>query len=112
MSSGTINPTLEAFEKQTGIKVDYVTDVNDNHEFFGIVRNQLADCQSTGRDMFVLTDYMAGRMVDLGWIQKLDKSKIPNVTANAASQPTGEPGSWRPTSAWNKTTAMVDSKAK
>jgi spermidine/putrescine transport system substrate-binding protein len=78
----TINPTLQAFEKQTGIKVDYVTDVNDNHEFFGIVRNQLADCQATGRDMFVLTDYMAGRMVDLGWIQKLDKAKIPNVTAN------------------------------
>ena len=31
----TVYPTLEEFEKQTGIKVDYVTDVNDNSEFFG-----------------------------------------------------------------------------
>jgi spermidine/putrescine transport system substrate-binding protein len=78
----TINPTLQKFEQQSGIKVDYVADVNDNNEFFGIVRNQLADCQPTGRDIFVLTDYMAARTVDLGWIQKLDKSKVPNVSAN------------------------------
>jgi spermidine/putrescine transport system substrate-binding protein len=81
----TVNPTLEKFQKETGIKVDYVADVNDNNEFFGIVRNQLADCQPTGRDIFVLTDYMAARMVDLGWIQKLEKSKVPNVEANLAS---------------------------
>ena len=78
----TVYPTLERFEKQSGIKVDYVADVNDNAEFFGIVRNQLADCQSTGRDMFALTDYMAARMINLGWIQKLDKENLPNVEAN------------------------------
>ena len=81
----TTYPTLADFEKQTGIKVDYVTDVNDNSEFFGIVRNQLADCKSTGRDIMTLTDWMAARMVDLGWLQKLDKSKIPNVGANLVS---------------------------
>jgi hypothetical protein len=54
----TIFPSLEKFQKDSGIKVDYVADVNDNSEFFGIVRNQLADCQPTGRDIFVLTDYM------------------------------------------------------
>jgi spermidine/putrescine transport system substrate-binding protein len=46
------------------------------------VRNQLANCQSTGRDIFVLTDWMAGRVIRLGWIQKLDKAAIPNVQAN------------------------------
>ncbi len=81
----TVNPTLERFEKQSGIKVSYVADVNDNSEFFGVVRNQLADCQPTGRDIFVLTDWMAARMVDLGWLQKLDKSKVPNVEANLVS---------------------------
>lgn len=78
----TINPTLRNFAKQSGINVDYVTDVNDNNEFFGIVRNQLADCQPTGRDLFVLTDYMAARTVGLGWIQELDKTNLPNVTSN------------------------------
>ena len=78
----TIYPTLENFEKESGIDVEYVTDVNDNYEFFGIVRNQLAACEPTGRDMFVLTDYMAARMLNLGWLQKLDKGNLPNVDAN------------------------------
>jgi spermidine/putrescine transport system substrate-binding protein len=81
----TIFPTLEKFQKQSGIKVDYVADVNDNNEFFGIVRNQLAACKPTGRDIMTLTDWMAARMVNLGWLQKLDKSKIPNVDANLVS---------------------------
>jgi len=78
----TVSPTMQRFQKETGIKVDYVADVNDNSEFFGVVRNQLAACQSTGRDLMTLTDWMAARMVNLGWLQKLDKDKLPNVEAN------------------------------
>jgi spermidine/putrescine transport system substrate-binding protein len=75
--------TLSTFEKQTGIHVDYRNgDVNDNEQFFAKVSPQLQDCKSTGRDVFVVTDWMAARMVDLGWIQKLDHSKIPNVDKN------------------------------
>jgi spermidine/putrescine transport system substrate-binding protein len=81
-SRKTIYPTLVDFEKQTGIKVDYVTDVNDNASFFGIVRNQLADCEPTGRDIFVLTDFMAARVKNLGWLQPLDRSHLPNVVRN------------------------------
>jgi spermidine/putrescine transport system substrate-binding protein len=75
-------PTLEGFEKQSGIDVAYNTDVNDNNEFFAKVQNQLADCQPVDRDIFVLTDWMASRMVTLGWLQKLDADNIPNVHAN------------------------------
>jgi spermidine/putrescine transport system substrate-binding protein len=78
----TVFPSLEQFQKESGIKVDYVTDINDNAEFFGIVRNQLGDCQPTGRDIITLTDYMAGRMINLGWIQKLDKGNLPTVESN------------------------------
>ncbi|HEU4514242.1 MAG TPA: spermidine/putrescine ABC transporter substrate-binding protein [Nocardioidaceae bacterium] len=78
----TVIPTLMDFEEQTGIKVTYNTDVNDNNEFFAKVRNQLAACESTGRDIFVLTDWMAARMVSLGWIQELDHANMPNVDAN------------------------------
>src|SRR4051794_13376824 len=88
----TVYPTLERFQKDSGIKVDYVADVNDNSEFFGIVRNQLADCKPTGRDIFTLTDWMAARMVDLGWLQKLDKANMPNVDANLV--PTLKTPSW------------------
>jgi spermidine/putrescine transport system substrate-binding protein len=75
----TVLPTLEDFQKQSGIKVTYTADVNDNAEFYAKVRDQLGACQSCGRDIFVLTDWMAARMVGLGWLQKLDHSKIPNV---------------------------------
>jgi spermidine/putrescine transport system substrate-binding protein len=75
----TVLPTLEDFQQQSGIKVTYTADVNDNAEFYAKVRDQLGACQSCGRDIFVLTDWMAARMVGLGWLQKLDHSKIPNV---------------------------------
>ena len=52
--------------------VDYTDDVSDNAEFFAKVRNQLGGCQPIGRDMMVLTDWMAAKMIGLGWVQPLD----------------------------------------
>jgi spermidine/putrescine transport system substrate-binding protein len=75
-------PTLDAFVESTGIEVTYQEDVNDNNEFFGKVRNQLSACQPVDRDIVVLTDWMAARMIRLGWVQKLDRSALPNVEAN------------------------------
>lgn len=75
-------PSLEAFEKQSGINVTYNTDINDNNQFFAKVQNQLGDCQPIGRDIITMTDWMAAKMIQLGWIQKLDHSKIPNVDQN------------------------------
>ncbi|MFF5215706.1 spermidine/putrescine ABC transporter substrate-binding protein [Micromonospora sp. NPDC000442] len=75
-------PSLDGFVSRTGIQVTYTEDVNDNNEFFGKVQNHLAACQGTGRDIMVLTDWMAARMIRLGWIQKLDTAKLPNVEAN------------------------------
>lgn len=74
--------TLTQFEKETGIKVSYTADVNDNDEFYGKVKNQLGSCSTTKRDMFMLTDWMAARMIQSGWIQKLDASRVPNLHAN------------------------------
>jgi spermidine/putrescine transport system substrate-binding protein len=75
--------TLEKFEQETGITVDYKNgDVNDNETFFAKVSPQLQDCKSSDRDAFVVTDYMAARMIELGWIQKLDHDNMPNVDAN------------------------------
>lgn len=70
------------FQETTGITVEYTPDINDNSEFYAKVKNQLGSCQPIGRDVVVLTDWMAARMIDLGWIQKLDPAGIPNVVAN------------------------------
>ena len=74
--------TLEKFEQRTGIDVDYTADVNSNEEFFAEVSPFLGECKPSGRDVFVVTDWMAARMIDLGWIQELDQSNLPNVEAN------------------------------
>ena len=73
--------TATVFEQTTGITVDYTPDINDNSEFYAKVKNQLGACQPIKRDMIIMTDWMAARMIDLGWIQKLDASKIPNCHA-------------------------------
>lgn len=74
--------TLQTFEKRTGIQVSYTADVNDNQQFFAKVQNQLGSCKSTKRDMFVLTDWMAAYMIRLGWIQPIDRTKVPNLHHN------------------------------
>src|SRR5262249_26769641 len=60
----------------------YTEEINDNNEFFGKVRQQYARKDSRGRDIHVVTDWMAGRMIQLGYVQKLDHAELPNVSAN------------------------------
>ncbi|MET9414151.1 spermidine/putrescine ABC transporter substrate-binding protein [Streptomyces klenkii] len=72
-------PTLDAFEKQSGISVKYTEEINDNDEFFGKVSPALMNHQETGRDLIVVSDWMASRYVRLGWVQAMDRSRQPNV---------------------------------
>jgi spermidine/putrescine transport system substrate-binding protein len=74
--------TLKDFEKEYGTKVKYVEEVNDNTEFFGKVRQQYDQGNSGGRDIHVVTDWMAARMIRLGYVQKFDKSTMPNADKN------------------------------
>ena len=74
--------TLNVFQEETGISVTYSDDVTDNVEFFAKVRNQLGACETIERDIIVLTDWMAARMVNLGWLQELDHANLPNVDEN------------------------------
>ncbi|GGT39887.1 polyamine ABC transporter substrate-binding protein [Streptomyces kurssanovii] len=83
---GKSRPTLEAFTKRTGIKVKYTEDINDNVEFFGKIQPQLAAGQDTGRDLINVTDWLAARIIRLGWAQKLDPSLLPHAYANLSSQ--------------------------
>lgn len=88
-------PTLEEFTKRTGIKVKYTEDINDNVEFFGKVRPQLAAGQDTGRDLIVVTDWLAARIIRLGWAQRLDPAHLPHAYANLIPQfrtPDWDPG--------------------
>ena len=73
---------LGKFQDKYGTKVKYVEEINDNDQFFGKVRQQYAQGTSGGRDIHVVTDWMAERMIRLGYVQKFDKSAMPNASAN------------------------------
>ncbi len=72
-------PTLDAFTKKTGIKVNYTEDYNDNDEFYAKVRPLLDGGQDTGRDVWCSTDWMVARLIRQGYVQKLDPANIPNA---------------------------------
>jgi spermidine/putrescine transport system substrate-binding protein len=75
-------PTLDAFQKKYGTKVKYIEEINDNVEFFGKVRQEYAAKNSGGRDLHVVTDWMAARMKRLGYVQRFDKTSMPNAVKN------------------------------
>ncbi|MEI5034755.1 spermidine/putrescine ABC transporter substrate-binding protein [Streptomyces sp. S1A(2023)] len=72
-------PTLDAFSQRTGISVTYTEEINDNDEFFGKISPALMNRQETGRDLIVISDWMAARFVRLGWVQEMDRAEQPNV---------------------------------
>ena len=76
------HPTLDAFTKKTGVKVDYTEDINSNSEYFGKIQGPLSRGQSINKDIIVLTDneqYLS-LMIEKGWAEKLDKDVITNIT--------------------------------
>jgi spermidine/putrescine transport system substrate-binding protein len=72
-------PTLEKFQSETGIKATYAEDIDDNDSYYGKVQGQLRNGDDIGKDVITLTDWMAGRLIRQGYVQELDKAKIPNA---------------------------------
>jgi spermidine/putrescine transport system substrate-binding protein len=87
--------TVAEFEKETGVNVKYIEDVNDNEEFEGKLRPQLEQGDSGGRSIFVVTDWMAKQMYDEGFLQEINPDDLPTVFENMASNlrdPSFDPG--------------------
>ena len=51
-------------------------------QFFGKVQPLLDQGESGGRDIFVVTDWMAKQMYDLGYLQEIDHDDLPTVFEN------------------------------
>lgn len=90
------SPSLRLFEEETGIKVEYTTEINDNAAFFGELLPLLQAGQDPGRDIIVITN---GRefaaLTQNGWVYELDPNLRPNFDANAAAwakDPNFDPG--------------------
>ncbi len=84
------------FSKSTGVALKYNEGINDNNEFFAKYQEELSQGKSIGFDVVTPTSWMAARLIDLGYVQKLPLGDIPNsanlapVFQNPAWDPTGE----------------------
>ncbi len=68
-----------AFPGETGIDLTYDEDINSNNEYFAKIRPNLSNGESIGRDGFVLTDWMANRLINqVEWVQPLVDGSFPN----------------------------------
>ncbi|MCI0426209.1 MAG: spermidine/putrescine ABC transporter substrate-binding protein [Actinobacteria bacterium] len=87
-------PSVIAFEEESGLSVTYNDGaINTNEDWFAKYQPQFAAGQSIGVDVAVLTDYMAARMIRLGYVEELDKANIPNASnlADALQSPGFDP---------------------
>ncbi len=83
---------LKEFTEATGIKVDYDEAVQENHSFFGKIQPKLADGESIGYDLMVLsTGIELAKLVELGYLAPLDHTKMPNF-ADYAGDKYQDPG--------------------
>ena len=76
------SPTLDDFEAQYGIEVNYVEDVQTNEDFFATIAPALQAGLDTGWDLIVLTDYMAARLIRQGWVETIDQANVATAAAN------------------------------
>ncbi|HEX3243697.1 MAG TPA: spermidine/putrescine ABC transporter substrate-binding protein [Solirubrobacterales bacterium] len=74
--------TIAEFEESTGVDVNYIEDINDNQAFFAKLQPQLQNGESGGRSSITVSDWLAAEMYGLGYLEKLDYSKLPNVKDN------------------------------
>ena len=69
---------IAAFQTATGLSVDYKEDFNDNEEWFAKNKEPLSRKQDIGADLVVPTQYMAARLIGLGWVNQITDSRWTN----------------------------------
>jgi spermidine/putrescine transport system substrate-binding protein len=87
-------PTLERFQQETGISVNYKVDYDDNNTYYAKVRDQLQLGQDIGADIVTPTEWMAGRWNQFGFVQELNEANVPNKAnvVDSLANPDWDPG--------------------
>ena len=87
---GYIDPgkdgTVAEFEKTYGVDTTYIEDVTGNTQFFGKLQPQLERGDSGGRSLFVVTNWLAKQMYDLGYLEQIDHADLKTVFQNISPQ--------------------------
>lgn len=90
------HPSLDQFQKESGIQVKYIEAIQDNGPFFAKVQPTLSDGQYCGYDLAVITSGIYfNKFKNLGFLVPLDQSKLTNFKQNAGDKfkdPDFDPG--------------------
>jgi spermidine/putrescine transport system substrate-binding protein len=88
--------TVDRFMEATGIDMRYTEAYNDNNAYFATIQPVLGNGDAIDPDIIAPTGWMAGRLISLGWVEKLPLDKVPNAAnlradlRNPGWDPTGE----------------------
>ncbi|WP_298224697.1 spermidine/putrescine ABC transporter substrate-binding protein [Acidocella sp.] len=95
-SNGKDHPTIDAFTKQTGIKVTYQEVIQDDPSFYAKIAPVLKSGQSTGYDMMVITDgWYLTELLMQNFLVPIWREKVPNFDKYAGpsvKNPSFDPG--------------------
>jgi spermidine/putrescine transport system substrate-binding protein len=70
---------VAAFQTATGLTVDYKEDFNDNEEWFAKNKEPLSRKQDIGADLVVPSQFMAARLIGLGWLNPISEKRWTNM---------------------------------
>ncbi len=88
--------TVDRFIADSGIEMRYEETYNDNNEYFAKIQPLLGNGDTIEPDIIAPTSWLAGRLIQLGWVDKLPIDQVPNAAnlrpdlQNPTWDPTGE----------------------
>jgi spermidine/putrescine transport system substrate-binding protein len=88
--------TVDRFSEATGIDMTYTEAFNDNVEYFAKIQPLLGRGDTIDPDLIAPTSWLAGRLITLGWVDKLPLDQVANRSnlrddlVNPSWDPTGE----------------------
>jgi len=71
--------TVERFNAASGVEMTYTEAYNDNDEYFAKIQPLLGAGQRIEPDLIAPTFWMAGRLISLGWVDKLPLGQMSNL---------------------------------
>jgi spermidine/putrescine transport system substrate-binding protein len=71
--------SVERFSKASGVNLTYTESYNDNDEYFAKIQPLLGTGKRIEPDLIAPTFWMAGRLISLGWVDKLPLGQMKNL---------------------------------